>query len=125
MSLSHRSEVLDAHMGDNNWKKLIGLVPAITKKFKRAKIERDKFQDEYEDMNKKLSKELLHDWTQIALKCEEERKDNILAMDAYDIQLPDIRTRADIHADLITKEPPNYRGITSWIATGVKLEEEK
>jgi hypothetical protein len=125
MTLAHRSEVLDAHMGDNNWKKLIGLVPSLTKKYKKALAEKEKFKEEFECFNDSILKKVIDQWTRIALECEEKRVDNVMAMDMYDVQLPDIRTRADVHADLLSKEPANNRGITSWIANGIKLEEEQ
>ena len=36
MSLSHRSEVIDKHMNDNNWKKLVGIVDLLCRRYREA-----------------------------------------------------------------------------------------
>jgi hypothetical protein len=112
-------------MGDNNWKKLIGLVLALIKKYKRAKKELDKFKAEFEEQKSTMSKEHTAEWEQIALDCKAGRAADVKVMDAYDVQLPNITSRADVHAQLILKEPSTQRGITSWISYGIKLEEER
>ena len=35
-TLAHRAEVLDDHMNDSNWKKLIGIVSSVCRKFRQA-----------------------------------------------------------------------------------------
>ena len=100
MSLSHRQEVLDAHMNHSNWKKLVQIgasilimpayqsdrsiiVPALLNRWKRVDSGLDASSKAYNDLNEHL-KNRTTEWLIEDQEAQETRKKNPAAMDIYD-----------------------------------------
>ena len=100
MSLSHRQEVLDAHMNHSNWKKLVRIgasiliilayqsdrciiVPALLKRWKRVDSGLDASSKAYNDLSEHL-KDRTMEWLIEDQEAQETRQQNPAAMDIYD-----------------------------------------
>ncbi|TFY73077.1 hypothetical protein EWM64_g10935 [Hericium alpestre] len=57
MSTSHRQEVLDDHMNDSNWKKLIGMVNYLSQQHRAGKVELDKAITAFKSINSTVSQD--------------------------------------------------------------------
>jgi hypothetical protein len=126
MTLAHRSEVLDAHMGDSNWKKLIRMVPVLVQKLLKARTERSKFRKEFDTMNKTISSKRMKAWEALATICIRDRIEDPEVMDAYDVKVPNVKTRVQIQTELMNDEIRDTgRGMASWISAGLKIQEEQ
>jgi hypothetical protein len=126
MTLAHRSEVLDAHMGDSNWKKLIGMVPALIRKYRQSTKDKEKFNSEFTELCSSISRNRLKKWEDVAVKCETSRYQDPASMDAYDVHLPNLKTQNEIQIELMQEEMREpSRGLTAWISAGIKIQEEQ
>ena len=108
MTLAHRTEVMDAHIGDNNWKKTIGMGEAasvllakfsekltkspseasLCKKWKKICSTRLENIEDFEIMNISASPEQRSTWNKMAQDADQQRLTEIKAMDIYNIDLP-------------------------------------
>ena len=103
-TLAHRAELLDDHMGDNNWKKLtnIGLllykftfchssfftVQSVVKKYRRAVDGVNTTQETFEAMSRSAADADIATWTRQAAEAEAARAENPAAMDIYEARVP-------------------------------------
>lgn len=62
MSKAHRSEVLNAHMNDSNWKKLVGIVAALCTKYEKAVEGLEETEDALEELEEHCPLTLLAKW---------------------------------------------------------------
>ncbi|KAA1478357.1 hypothetical protein DENSPDRAFT_854906 [Dentipellis sp. KUC8613] len=127
MALSHRQETLDDHMNDSNWKKLVGAVPSLGKRYAAAVKGRESSNEDYRRFCEGSSTAQLEKWKSIEVKAQKTRSANPAAMDVYDIQVLKAPGRAAIQQDLVENEVKDglIRGTTSWISQGVKLQEQQ
>ena len=106
MTLAHRSEVLDAHMLDNNWKKMINMgtflicftfllfsnqkyhtVSSLCKKWKRAKVGLAESFQALDELSSSASKEQIEEWEQQIKTANLNRATDLSAMDIYYIKV--------------------------------------
>jgi hypothetical protein len=104
MTSAHRSEVLDAHMLDNNWKKMINMgislgyftsrlfsnksvVSSLCKKWKRAKAGLVESFQALEELSSSASKEQIEEWEQQIKTANLNRATDLSAMDIYYIKV--------------------------------------
>lgn len=83
-SLAHRAEVLDDHMNDSNWKKLVSIVSRVCQKYGKAVVELAKHKEAFEALDATRSKEEQQEWKAQADKADRERLHNIQIMDNYE-----------------------------------------
>jgi hypothetical protein len=99
MTLAHRSEVLDSHMCDSNWKKLVNMsrciigtvhsttnnisVSRLCKKYKLAEAGFSDAQEAFELLNSSANSEQISLWTDQASEASKNRVNFPEAMDIY------------------------------------------
>ena len=104
MSTAHRQEMLDDHIEDSNWMKLVRLgvflavcaalnidvnnpqVPALVRKWKDACSEIGPAEEAFEALNRRTGADDQAAWTAQAEKAARERSSNYAAMDIYEVQ---------------------------------------
>ncbi|KAF8269527.1 hypothetical protein EI94DRAFT_1799088 [Lactarius quietus] len=113
MSIAHRQEVLDAHMNHSNWKKMVHMVPSILKRWKRMEVGMDLSADTFNSLTKCLKKHTKR-WLKSERNAQLNRSSDSTVMDIYDTV-----------TKLILEESgdPTTRGQTSWIASGIRIQE--
>lgn len=104
MSTSHRREVIDDHMGDSNWKKLIDLgrlpphrldvrahknhtVNAVSKRYGRALSGVMLSSAAFDSINSSADPDSIRVWTAEEEYAKRERIRDVTAMDIYDIKM--------------------------------------
>jgi Kyakuja-Dileera-Zisupton transposase len=103
MSTSHRREVIDDHMNDSNWKKLVDLgkfppkytisfltghvVSAVSKRYKKALLGTTLSATAFESINSSATPESIQTWSAEEEHAQTERVHDITAMDIYDIKM--------------------------------------
>lgn len=100
MTLAHRTETLDAHMGDNNFKKMINMgmsklgtlhsilidlkVPTLCKKWKTITEQADESRHDYEVLSRSAHEDQIKSWEAAIKHAEQLRKEGqVEAMDLY------------------------------------------
>ncbi|KAI6111661.1 hypothetical protein EDD16DRAFT_1485659 [Pisolithus croceorrhizus] len=73
MTQAHRQEVYDDHMRDSNWKKLVGLVPSLLKKYKPSNKCLEEMNQAYEQLTAVLDPDKVSGWELDALRAEADR----------------------------------------------------
>ncbi|PPQ79182.1 hypothetical protein CVT26_000453 [Gymnopilus dilepis] len=103
MTLAHRSETLDSHMGDNNFKKMIGMgeynflfikeeylkdtVPALCKKWKDNCDASEDAKADYDMLTETANPDQIAIWKNMSDNAQRERKaGNVEAMDIYNVK---------------------------------------
>lgn len=96
-TIAHRTEVLDDHMGDSNWKKIINMgifhpshllccsnilkASTIVKKYQRATREQAEVSIYFESLTESCPQDLVPIWTREIEAAEAERQFNVTSMD--------------------------------------------
>jgi hypothetical protein len=106
MSLAHRSEVMDAHIADNNWKKTINMGMLTPNSFHNAPIQstiqaftlcnrwkricgsKSEHLEDFEMMDQSVSAENRSKWIKMADDADGLRLGDVSAMDIYNVKLP-------------------------------------
>ena len=106
MTTSHRREVIDDHMNDSNWKKLINIgkfpstdsasaafahtrrsVNAVSKRYQKALFGTAQSTAAFESINSSASPESIEAWIAEEERARKERAHDITVMDIYDIKM--------------------------------------
>ncbi|KAG0695623.1 hypothetical protein DFH29DRAFT_879915 [Suillus ampliporus] len=120
MSLAHRKEVLDDHMRDSNWKKLVGIgkspsslvsvtsldikfakVKSLLKKYRQALQGISDTQGPYEELTRSLDLADVQEWKKAAQKAAQDRGD---LLDIYQLKMDKAPTMAEIRLRLTENE---------------------
>jgi Kyakuja-Dileera-Zisupton transposase len=100
-TLAHRTEILDDHMGDSNWKKMIYIgsvnfiyifliflslydyftADTVSKKYKRAVVEQAETKDYFDGLSAAAPRHHVEQWKKEIEKAENERQSNLKSMD--------------------------------------------
>ncbi|KAI6115546.1 hypothetical protein EV401DRAFT_1889521 [Pisolithus croceorrhizus] len=80
MTQAHRKEVYDDHMRDSNWKKLVGMVPSLLKKYKNSSRCLEEMNQAYEQLTAVLDPDKVAGWELDTLRAEADRGE---ALDIY------------------------------------------
>ncbi|KAI6040087.1 hypothetical protein EDC04DRAFT_2602734 [Pisolithus marmoratus] len=80
MTQAHRQEVYDDHMRDSNWKKLVGMVPSLLKKYKNSNKCLEEMNEAYEQLTAVWDPDKVARWESDALRAEADRGE---ALDIY------------------------------------------
>ncbi|KAH9020124.1 hypothetical protein EDB85DRAFT_1844317, partial [Lactarius pseudohatsudake] len=97
---SHRREVIDDHMNDSNWKKLIDLGKRYRKALSGAMLSAAAF----ESISVSANPERVQAWGAEEEHAQRERGHDVKVMDIYDIRMKQFPSRAEILLDLTEKE---------------------
>ncbi|KAG1720096.1 hypothetical protein EDB19DRAFT_1966009 [Suillus lakei] len=84
MSQYHQQEILDDHMWDSNWKKLVGLVKTLLKKHKRAIKGISNTKPPFDELTCSLDNEKIAIWENDEKKAMEERGEYL---DIYQLKI--------------------------------------
>ncbi|KAF8259676.1 hypothetical protein EI94DRAFT_1614829 [Lactarius quietus] len=124
MSLSHRQEVLDAHMNHSNWKKLVHIVPSLLKRWKRLGDGLEASSKAYKALSEHFPSKTAQ-WLHEDKQAQEDRQTMPSSMDIYDTVKQKAPSQADIQTQLIMEEEGDHSicGQTSWILCGLKIQE--
>ncbi|KAF8256433.1 hypothetical protein EI94DRAFT_1471021, partial [Lactarius quietus] len=101
---SHRQEVIDDHMNDSNWKKLIDIVNALSTCYRRALSGAIASFAAFESINASATPVHVSTWTAKEMLAQQKQADDVTAMDIYDIKLKRFPSRAEILLELTEKE---------------------
>ena len=108
MTLAHRSEVMDAHIGDNNWKKMInmgestcisfwifatsntssGSATTLCARWKKICLTKSEHVEDFELMDENASVENKRAWQDLVEHADMARLDDVSVMDIYNVKLP-------------------------------------
>ena len=107
MTLAHRSEVLDAHMLDNNWKKMTNMgiftlfysstlsnrstVSSLCKKWKQAKVGLSESLEALKELSSSASEEQIEEWDRQIKTANLNGATDLSAMDIYYIKVKEGR----------------------------------
>ncbi|EIW83832.1 hypothetical protein CONPUDRAFT_49507 [Coniophora puteana RWD-64-598 SS2] len=124
MTTSHRREVLDDHMDDSNWKKLVRLAMSLVEKWRRALVEYDISVEVLGGLSEVAGVEQVQKWTSELEEAQKERLTNEKAMDLLTIQDDDAPSQASIQAKLAGQAPGQTESMTDieWVADGIDIE---
>ncbi|TFK89216.1 hypothetical protein K466DRAFT_38375 [Polyporus arcularius HHB13444] len=129
MGSGHRHEVIDDRMNDSNWMKLTRIVPQLIRRWKRIATESPLAMRAFEELAGSVTPEERVAWEAEARAADEARDRNVEAMDIYDVHSKPAPTQKEVQEALLQEElreqDINAGGETSWIATGLRLEERK
>ncbi|EDR02344.1 uncharacterized protein LACBIDRAFT_332405 [Laccaria bicolor S238N-H82] len=128
-TLAHRAEVLDDHMNDSNWNKMVNIVSSVIAKYRKAVVGLVDSKDYFDQLNSSAG-EHNHTWQAEIRAAESDRaQGNLKAMDIMAPRnppnCPAPLTTAQVQLKLMDQERLSMgsTGQTSWIATGLKIEE--
>jgi len=82
-TLAHRAEVLDDHACDSNHKKALNMALYLCSQKRTAKERHLQYKEYFLNLCKKFGQHLIDIWTTAIEHVEEERIDNVAAMDIY------------------------------------------
>ncbi|KAF8262977.1 hypothetical protein EI94DRAFT_1704357 [Lactarius quietus] len=125
MSTSHRQEVIDDHMNDSNWKKLVDLVNAVSRRYQKARAGVTLSVAAFESINASASSNSIHVWSAKEEKAQREQHRDVKVMDIYDIKMKQFPSRAEILLELTEKEisTSGCERHATWIGTRLKIQE--
>ncbi|KAH9028953.1 hypothetical protein EDB85DRAFT_1867506, partial [Lactarius pseudohatsudake] len=133
MSTSHRREVIDDHMNDSNWKKLINLgnahsgcvVNAVSRRYRKVLLAATLSAAAFESISVLASPERVQAWGAEEEHAQRERGRDVKVMDIYDIKMKRFPSRAEILLDLTEKEieSSGHREHATWLGSGLKIQE--
>ncbi|KAH9023726.1 hypothetical protein EDB85DRAFT_1894666 [Lactarius pseudohatsudake] len=141
MSTSHRREVIDDHMNDSNWKKLIDLGKFLPMDAASALSGATLSTAAFESISVSASPERVQAWGAEEEHAQRERGRDVKVMDIYDIKMkrcgsrhfmmafPNIKIQsrhaAEILLDLTEKEieSSGHKGHATWLGSGLKIQE--
>ncbi|EDR10391.1 uncharacterized protein LACBIDRAFT_325386 [Laccaria bicolor S238N-H82] len=128
-TLAHWAKVLDDHMNDSNWNKMVNIVSSVIAKYRKAVVGLVDSKDYFDQLNSSAG-EHNHTWQAEIRAAESDRaQGNLKAMDIMAPRnppnCPAPLTTAQVQLKLMDQERLSMgsTGQTSWIATGLKIEE--
>ncbi|KAH9474718.1 hypothetical protein JR316_0013183 [Psilocybe cubensis] len=126
-SLAHRTEVLNDHMGDSNFKKMVNIVSSIVSKYRRAVKYAAESSKYFSEITKITPVDAREEWLHTITACEERRQQNIAEMDYMRSTVQTGATLQEIETKLIKEDietlTPGADGTTAWLVSGLKIEE--
>ncbi|KAI6021294.1 hypothetical protein EDC04DRAFT_2901270 [Pisolithus marmoratus] len=124
MTQAHRQEVYDDHMRDSNWKKLVGIVPSLLKKYKTANKCLEEMNQAYEQLTIVLDADKVTQWELDALRAEADRGE---ALDIYLLKGDKAPTFHEVQLQLTKNQesPPGNVGSVAWLAEGISIEDSQ
>ncbi|EAU83220.2 hypothetical protein CC1G_11681 [Coprinopsis cinerea okayama7 len=127
MSLPHRAEVLDAILNDSNWKKLINLVPSISKNWRNSRLQLIRAEEDFQLLNESASESQVALWQAQLDQAHENRTRDVSVMDILNADVVKPPTLAKVRTTLMEKERSTNRGlgVTSWLHNGMRIQESQ
>ncbi|KAK7686643.1 hypothetical protein QCA50_010243 [Cerrena zonata] len=129
MSWFHRQEYLDTHMCDSNWKKLIGMVLALFRKWENAVDQASESEQDFQSLCASVGQEKSKKWATEEADAQARRNEDPTAMDIFDIKEEEAPGKTVMANIWIYRELEPHttaaRGSTSWITKGIRIAEQQ
>ncbi|KIK27338.1 hypothetical protein PISMIDRAFT_8184 [Pisolithus microcarpus 441] len=124
MTQAHRQEVYDDHMRDSNWKKLVGMVPSLLKKYKTSNKCLEEMNQAYEQLTAVLDPDKVAQWESNALRAGADRGE---ALDISLLKGDKAPTFHELWLQLTKnpKSPSGNVGLVAWLAEGISIEDSQ
>ncbi|KAI5985315.1 hypothetical protein EDC04DRAFT_2913872 [Pisolithus marmoratus] len=124
MTQAHRQEVYDDHMRDSNWKKLVGMVPSLLKKYKNSNKCLEEMNQAYEQLTAVLDPDKVARWESDALRAEADRGE---ALDIYLLKGDKAPSFQEVWLQLMKnpKSPSGNVGLVAQLAEGISIEDSQ
>ncbi|KAI6016300.1 hypothetical protein BKA83DRAFT_4128925 [Pisolithus microcarpus] len=124
MTQAHRQEVYDDHMRDFNWKKLVGMVPSLLKRYKNSSRCLEEINQAYEQLTAVLDPDKVSQWELDALRAEADRGESL---DIYLLKGDKAPTFHEAWLQLMKnpKSPSGNVGSVAWLAEGIGIEDSQ
>ncbi|GLB45063.1 hypothetical protein LshimejAT787_1901410 [Lyophyllum shimeji] len=117
MTLAHRAEVLDDHMNDSNWKKLLDMPGVLCRKFQKAELMSTKAAAYFASLCSSIKEEHRVTWEEEIAHAESRRLVDITAMDIMHARAAEPAPSASaVVEDVHTVQQDE------WIQQGLRLE---
>ncbi|KAI6042083.1 hypothetical protein EDC04DRAFT_2601224 [Pisolithus marmoratus] len=117
MTQAHRQEVYDDHMRGSNWKKLVGMVPSLLKKYKNSNKCLEEMNQAYEQLTVVLDPDKV-------ARAEADRGE---ALDIYLLKGDKAPSFQEVWLQLMKnpKSPSGNVGLVAWLAEGISIEDSQ
>ncbi|KAK7692105.1 hypothetical protein QCA50_003724 [Cerrena zonata] len=129
MTWFHRQEYLDTHMGDSNWKKLVGMVLSIFHKWENAAEQAVESEEDFVSLCASVGEQKCALWAAEEADAQEKRDQDPTAMDIFDVKEEEAPGKTVMANVWIYRElQPNtstIKGSTSWITSGIRITEQQ
>lgn len=145
-SLAHRTEVLDDHMNDNNWKKMLQIgmflgmrgwhcsdsfkVKSVIRRYNRALDSVVDSRTAHERLSTAAPADALDEWQSSILEAEKQRNIDTSSMDIMHSKIKSGQTLKEILTDIIredtlsTSKTADNGDNTDWLLAGLDIEDE-
>ncbi|KAH9841983.1 uncharacterized protein C8Q71DRAFT_700843, partial [Rhodofomes roseus] len=125
MSSSNRQETLDRHMNDWNYKKMITMVALLRRRIQANRPLLLKMREALDAQESGISTDVLVQWRRVLRGAQEQRLQDVRAMDIFMIPEQTAPSKASLQLRLTTAEGNDGTpiGTADWLADGLKIEE--
>ncbi|KAF5319975.1 hypothetical protein D9611_011068 [Ephemerocybe angulata] len=127
MTRAHRSEMLDACMMDNNWRKLQGMVAYLIRRLDEAKLDQDNAMVAFRKLDTTASEDQRTAWTLLMDTANLDRNaTNNESMDSYNMNAPKVDSRHVVQIRMMGEEKSGRKdqlGVADWVSLGIELQE--
>ncbi|KAF8265997.1 hypothetical protein EI94DRAFT_1587129 [Lactarius quietus] len=112
-------------MNDSNWKKLVDLVNAVSRRYRKAPAGVTLSVAAFESINASASSNSVQVWSAEEENALREQHRDVKVMDIYDIKTKQFPSRAEILLELSENEigTSGRQGRATWISGGLKIQE--
>ncbi|EGN98099.1 hypothetical protein SERLA73DRAFT_37636, partial [Serpula lacrymans var. lacrymans S7.3] len=101
---SYRQEILDNHMSDSNWKKLIHIILTLCKKFKKVQQGLQSSKLASKKISSTAGSEDIEAWIAQGKKAQQNQLHKEDAMDIYEDFIAKLPSRAEVQLHLLQQE---------------------
>ncbi|KIN94167.1 hypothetical protein M404DRAFT_35316 [Pisolithus tinctorius Marx 270] len=125
MSLPHRQELLDFQMSDCNFMKMIHMADSLIRKLTTTKVAADMAKRAFKSLDEALSAKQHETWSYQEQVAFRDCMVDASTMDIFEVQMKKAPTVHAVELELLNNIPPSgvHRGMGSWLARGLRLEE--
>ncbi|KAG1863081.1 hypothetical protein F4604DRAFT_1587244, partial [Suillus subluteus] len=122
MNQAHCQEILDDHMRNSNWKKLVQIIKTLLQKYKHANKGIDDTKVPFEELTSSLEVSKVSSWEKDETQAMEQRGEHL---DIYQLKIDKAPTMAEIQLKLTKTEYADTGkcGSISWLINGINLED--
>lgn len=97
-TLAHRAEIIDDHMNDSNWKKMVGIVDTVCRKYRRAVANAGAREEYHEDLTAAADPNQVKLW-----KKEIERAENLRIINPKSMDIMGARVKKRLSLSFVSR----------------------
>ncbi|PPR03993.1 hypothetical protein CVT26_001037, partial [Gymnopilus dilepis] len=126
-TLAHRAEILDDHMNDNNWKKLLNMVFVLKSKHRNAIASNEEWTEYLDGLSKAAGPAAVAQWTRDIEMAEAQRagKPDVMDIMHTNRRLYKAPSRADVHLSIVETSTRGTPAAMKWLNSGLTLEQDQ